>query len=84
MTPAGAPMRDLASIASGIASGKLSDYSVGNLPWIVNTRRYYDFDDFFGEDIQRGIVTINAEGAQREVESLVQPLNLFRLQLVFR
>ena len=61
-------------------SGKLPDCSVGNLPWIANTRRC-DFDDFFGEDIHHGVVTINAEREQRNLERLVQPLDLFRLQL---
>ena len=71
----------LASIASGIPSGKLPDCSVGNFPWIANTRRC-DFEDFFSDDIHLGIVTIKAEGAQRKLERLVQPLDLFRVQLV--
>ena len=39
---------------------------------------------FLGEDIHRGIVTINAERVQRKLKRLVQPLDLLRLRLVFR
>ena len=71
--------------ASMPTGAKLSECGFGNLFWIAAARRRGDLNDFFGDDVRDRIIAINKiERAQSKRVGFIQPLDLIRLQHVFR
>jgi hypothetical protein len=64
---------------------KLPERGFGNLSWIATAGGRGDLNDFFGDDVRDRVVAINKiERVQRKRVGFIQPLDLIRLQHVFR